>query len=236
MEFHLLISGALFIAMVMTISGVGLTMRIKENRKVVALSPIILGCVTFLVSFYLFFLMHIRFNWLIYGNWKPSWLSILLGVSCGIVIVPLAFWIEAWLTQLWYKKHISKNLTFLYMPVIGRSEAMDSVAQLAHQRFIFLWLSGVSSFGEEFFYRGVFLLGGMHAVHQSVITILLVQAVFYGINHIAFGVPAIIGKTILGLMLGVVAIIGGAFASFLLHLGYQYLVAKQFMESVGEYR
>ena len=56
----------------------------------------------------------------------------------------------------------------------------------------------------------------------------LLQAVFYGLNHIAFGPPALLGKTVLGLALGGAALLGGCLASLLAHLAYQYLVQRQF--------
>ena len=112
---------------------------------------------------------------------------------------------------------------------------MNTVAEIAQRKTVFAFLSAFSACGEELFYRGVFLLGGLTLTHEGILTLLFIQAILYGINHVAFGVPAIIGKSAFGFILGIVALFGGILTSILMHLLYQTLVARQFQKGRGDH-
>lgn len=119
---------------------------------------------------------------------------------------------------------------------------MSSVAELAQRPHKFMMLSFISIFGEEFFYRGVFLLGGLSfglaefdankenfsGTLTTVAYFLTIQAMLYGLNHIAFGLPAVTRKMVLGLFFGILAIFGGLLPPMIAHLFYQFLVIRQF--------
>ena len=58
---------------------------------------------------------------------------------------------------------------------------------------------------------------------------LVLQATFYAGSHLAFGLPAVLGKILLGLSLGAVALVSGSILpALMVHIGYQILVWRQF--------
>jgi len=153
-------------------------------------------------------------------------------LALGLVAATSMFFLEAGLNSLWIRmqRRFSNNmhtLSFFGAPMPGRVESMRQVAQVASQPILFAALSVFSAAAEEFFYRGVLLLATME-FEDKVVYPLLLQAIWYGLNHVAFGVPAVIGKTILGISLGAVALAGGLLPALVGHVFYQYLVYRQF--------
>ncbi|WP_166987971.1 CPBP family glutamic-type intramembrane protease [Canibacter zhoujuaniae] len=231
MDLQTLIGGALAISMTVAFVGVGLTVLPRWRHRTVSVMPVILAATTFAVGTYFIVTQNIASKVLIAGAVGVFDVQIFIfSIAGGSISAFLAFRLEAIITQRWYRNRVSRDLSFLYMPVARRSETMNAVGQLAQRNsIIFTALSILSAGGEEFFYRGVFLLGGFTFLHEDLLFhLLLLQAMVYGVNHIAFGIPAVAGKSVLGLILGVTAVAGGPIASLLVHLFYQFLVLLQF--------
>lgn len=228
MDMWTFISGALAISMVMALAGVGLTAMPAWRLRAVEIIPVILAVASFAVSGYFIVTQGIGVGDAFWGIVDVHWLGLLAGSVTGILLAIAAFWLEAHITRRWYSNRAGHDMYFLYMPVAGRSETMTAVAGIAQRSQYFAVLSLLSASGEEFFYRGVFLLGGTAVTHGTLAAFLLVQALLYGINHVAFGVPAVAGKCLLGVSLGVTALLGGIPASLIAHLFYQVLVLRQF--------
>ena len=235
MDIKTLIGYALTISMVMAGAGVGLTILPLRRQKAVSIMPIVLAATTFTISSYLLLTKGLPVYILLTGNFGASWINLCTSLVIGVPLTLLAFILEATGTRLWYQKNISHDVSFVYIPVAGRSETMNTVAEIAQRKTVFAFLSAFSACGEELFYRGVFLLGGLTLTHEGILTLLFIQAILYGINHVAFGVPAIIGKSAFGFILGIVALFGGILTSILMHLLYQTLVARQFQKGRGDH-
>lgn len=153
----------------------------------------------------------------------------------GLAGSALMFRFEARVTVGWYRLHAKllprqdESLSFLGMAMPGRAESMQHVARISSDKALFAGISLISSFAEEFFYRGALLLplaaGPGSGPPWSYLAL---QALWYAANHVAFGVPTIIGKTAFGLVLGVASLTGGLIPALAGHVLYQYLVYRQF--------
>lgn len=85
---------------------------------------------------------------------------------------------------------------------------------------------------EELLFRGALL----HAVLADVgpLPALLASALVFGMHHVAFGVKAIIGKVIAGLLWGWLVLISGTvIVSLVAHLVFQYLVWRRYQKVEG---
>lgn len=156
-----------------------------------------------------------------------------LALIAGLGGSALMFVFEARVTMGWYRLHSkllprqNTALPFLGMAMPGRAESMRHVAQVSSDKTLFAAISLLSAAAEEFFYRGALLLP-FAAAGGIPWSYLLLQALWYAANHVAFGVPAIIGKTALGLALGAAALMGGLVPALAGHVLYQYFVYRQF--------
>ena len=154
--------------------------------------PIVLAATTFTISSYLLLTKGLPVYILLTGNFGASWINLCTSLVIGVPLTLLAFILEATGTRLWYQKNISHDVSFLYIPVAGRSETMNTVAEIAQRKNGICFLIRIfSPAAKMLFYRGVFLLGGLTLTHEGILTLLFIQAILYGINHVAFGVPAI---------------------------------------------
>lgn len=228
MSINALVGGALTISMVMVLAGVGLTATPRWRPRAVTVMPIVLAITTCAMGGY--FVASIEDPRVLLTGVTPCppWWGVIFGSVTGMVFAYFAFLFEARVTRAWYRNKVSRDVWFLYVPIAGRSETMTGVAELAQKGRLFAFLSVVSACGEEFFYRGVFLLGGIVDLPGFAVQLFVIQAVLYGANHVAFGIPTVVGKTVLGFVLGAAAIVGGIPAAILTHLFYQFLVSRQF--------
>jgi Type II CAAX prenyl endopeptidase Rce1-like len=161
----------------------------------------------------------------------PGLLRTASATAAAVAAAAVLFRVEGRLTGWWARARAARRLSagapsFFGVDLPGRSESMRGVAAVAGKPRVFLGLSGWSAVMEEYFYRGVFLLGFAGIVPLAVL--LPSQAAWYGLNHLAFGVPALLGKTLLGAALGVAAVWGGVLPAMLAHAVYQLLVYRQF--------
>ncbi|HZB47794.1 MAG TPA: CPBP family glutamic-type intramembrane protease [Mycobacteriales bacterium] len=161
----------------------------------------------------------------------PAPLRTAAATAAAVAAAAVLFRAEGRLTGWWARVRAARRLSagapsFLGVDLPGRSESMREVAAVAGRPRVFFGLSGWSATMEEYFYRGVFLLGFAGIVPLAVL--LPSQAAWYGLNHVAFGLPALLGKTLLGAALGVAAVWGGVVPALLGHAAYQLLVYRQF--------
>ncbi|MDO5068132.1 MAG: CPBP family intramembrane metalloprotease [Propionibacteriaceae bacterium] len=85
---------------------------------------------------------------------------------------------------------------------------------------------------EELLFRGALL----HAILTDVgpLQALLASALVFGMHHVAFGVRAIIGKVVAGLLWGWLVLISGTVVvSLIAHLVFQYLVWRRYQKVEG---
>lgn len=174
------------------------------------------------------------------NDWRPA----LLGraerfTGWHVVAVGLAvsgawacFRAEAWAAAGWAKWRARRLRIPGGVPFLGssidRNEAMRAVATSASRPMFFALLSVWALVAEELFYRGAFLQVA-HQAGLGAVASIGSQAIWYALNHLAFGPPALLGKALLGLSLGCAAWGFGAIAAVPAHGYFQYLVLAQFL-------
>lgn len=121
--------------------------------------------------------------------------------------------------------------SFFGLDLPGRGESMADVAEIAQRPILYAVLSVWAVAGEELFYRGILIHHG--ALGAQVVVLVLVQAVAYGVTHLAFGPITVVGKTGLGLVLGAASLVGGLGPVLAAHLVYQDWVRGQFLAPRG---
>lgn len=110
----------------------------------------------------------------------------------------------------------------------GAEESIGGVAATARRPVLFGALTLWTAVGEEILYRGVVLLVCVPLGLDPWLALVL-QASFYAGNHLAFGPSALIGKLLLGLVLGGATLLSGSvLPGMVVHVGYQVLVWRQF--------
>lgn len=115
----------------------------------------------------------------------------------------------------------------LYLP--GRVESMAGVARIAERPAVFLGVSAASAMGEEMLFRGSMLTGLPWADPGVVAMVVGLQALLFAGTHLAFGWRTVAAKVLLGLALGIGALLGGlVLAALVPHLAYQVRVLRQF--------
>lgn len=230
-----LAGGVLTVSMVVAMAGIALSLEPRIRSRSVMVMPVVLAIASFGVGVFFLFRYDYGPISMVAGvvNVRLS-VAVPTAIVFGAVAGLGAFAFEGWLTRFWYSRHHSIELSFLYVTVAGRSESMGGVARLAQVGWLFAVLSIISASGEEFFYRGVMAVVGGQQSGIILWQVVLLQALLYGINHIPFGIPSVVGKTIFGVVLGVVAVIGGVLCSLLVHLAYQVIVSRQFRNSRKE--
>ena len=106
------------------------------------------------------------------------------------------------------------------------AEAFDVVRRISRRPGWFLAISLVTATAEELLYR-VAMLDGVATSHGAAVAV-VVQAAAYAANHLPFGVPAFVGKLVLGVLLGVVVVATGSVVPALVGHGcFQFLVYRR---------
>ena len=109
----------------------------------------------------------------------------------------------------------------------ARAETMSGVARIASHPGQFAAITGLTVVGEEAMFRGLFL-SSAGLVLISTVSVIAFQALLYGMTHLAFGWPSMIGKAVFGIALGAGAWLGGVLVAILAHGIYQVWVYQQF--------
>lgn len=105
-------------------------------------------------------------------------------------------------------------------------DAIDTVRVVSRSPGLFAAISLGSAVAEELVYRGA-MMDGLRA-STGVLVALAVQTLAYAANHLAFGAPAVVGKLILGLLLGsTVVAVSSVWPALVGHLWFQYLVWRR---------
>ncbi len=105
-------------------------------------------------------------------------------------------------------------------------DAREAVRAEASTRGAFATLAVVTAVVEELLFRGA-VFADLRAQNSLIVAVALSSIVF-GLHHIAFGVAAVVGKSVAGALWAALYVLGGtvliAMAS---HLAFQYLVARR---------
>jgi len=110
-----------------------------------------------------------------------------------------------------------------------RAETMDDVAETARSAPRYWTLSVVTVLAEEAFFRVAAPVALLTAGEPLAVALLL-PAALYALNHIGFGMASVLGKLLLGIVLGAGAWAAGALlVSVPVHLMYQAMVRRQFV-------
>ena len=110
----------------------------------------------------------------------------------------------------------------------GVDESFIGVALIAQRPAVFAGITLWTATAEEVLYRGTVLLVCVPLGLDPWLALVL-QATFYAGSHLAFGLPAVLGKILLGLSLGAVALVSGSILpALMVHIGYQILMWRQF--------
>ncbi|WP_314145876.1 type II CAAX prenyl endopeptidase Rce1 family protein [uncultured Leifsonia sp.] len=155
---------------------------------------------------------------------------------CGVVGAFAAFRAEKALSRMLFelRRRMHREKDEIALPASLRivdtpspTESLNEIRRMARRPGLFAFLTAWTTVAEELFYRGAVLLISVPLGLDPVLG-LVVQAFFYALNHIAFGLPALIGKLILGLLLGAVTLWSGSLIpAFTAHAAFQALVWKQ---------
>lgn len=153
-----------------------------------------------------------------------------LMVIVTIVIGRLSFALERWLLSLRRQTNEDANLPAALQgfDIPNRGESMLGIAGVATRPLLFSLLTAVTVIGEELFFRGLFLTHGIGPDAHSLLLVIAVQAVLYALTHVVFGAATVAGKIVLGIGLGVGAMVAGLFVAIIGHAVYQYWVYRQF--------
>ncbi|MBC9957967.1 CPBP family intramembrane glutamic endopeptidase [Yimella sp. cx-51] len=228
-----LVTACVLLVVTMGATGLALAVQPQLRRQSVVLMPILLGAVCLGLAVYLF-----RGHWpesggpnigehLVWGfAGRPS-LWLVAGAVVAAAGVMAAFVTESRLRR-WQARHQrgGDSLDFLGLPTQSSAETMSEVAHTAQRPWLFAALSVWAATTEEVFYRGAILIASLDT--SMVVGAFVLQAVTYGIIHLAFGWPAVIGKVVLGCALGAAALLAGIVPAVLAHWGFQWMVGQQF--------
>jgi len=205
----------------------------RGRESLPLLSPFLLGLLCFVIAFFLTSALHLGEAETVVGSGIPSILiaGVVLGSAAGFG----AFCIEKWLSRQFYRRRrreqaiaksaLPASLQFIGLP--SSDESFSGVRNIARVPWLFVITSMWTITGEELLYRGVVVIGGVSVGLDPVVAVAL-QGIFYSLNHLAFGIPALFGKLIFGVLLGLVALLtGSVLPCLVVHAVYQLLVYRQ---------
>jgi membrane protease YdiL (CAAX protease family) len=139
--------------------------------------------------------------------------------------VPCAFapyWLELALSALLHGRH--------KLPVTGLDGARDSVAEASTDRRRFALVAVLTAVAEEVLFRGAVL----HEVttHRGALLGVIAASLVFGLHHVSFGLPAIAGKTLAGVLWAGLMLLTGLIAVPLVaHLLFQSLVYRRMVRT-----
>lgn len=228
-------TAAVAVSITIAVAGLALGLSPRWRPHLVVAMPVVVGLACVLTGAVVLAqggfdrdaLAHIAFG---AAGGPDAARSVTVGVAACVAAVAL-FQLEKWLVPAWERVRRRRRLamdapSFLGAELPGRSQAMAEVARVAERPVAFGALSAWAAAGEEFFYRGVLLTGWVGG--PAAVALIPLQAAWYGSNHLAFGLPAVLGKTLLGIALGIAAVAAGLLPALAAHLLYQVLVFRQF--------
>lgn len=164
-------------------------------------------------------------------DWPPL-AGVVVGLSVGLLGAWGAFHAERALLRLRRPSRApgpGLPLGGATLDLPGRAESMTGVARVAERPVLFLGVSAASAVGEELLFRGSMLTDLPWADPGAVTLVVGLQAVLFAGTHLAFGWRTVAAKVLLGLALGVGALLGGlVLAALIPHLAYQAGVLRQF--------
>jgi len=108
-----------------------------------------------------------------------------------------------------------------------RAEAFDAARVISRSPATFAAISVITAIAEELLYRGAMLyLLGQHLDASLAVAI---QAMAYALNHVAFGVTAVVSKLLFGAVLGVSVVLADSLVpAIAAHCLFQFLVWRRF--------
>lgn len=209
-----------------------LALRPGWRRIIPVASPVLLAMSCVVAAFWVLAVLGVGMASVDSG---VGWPVILMLTVATTAAGAAAFGGEKWLSVRWGRGRapaansigaLPASLAFVQMP--SRDESFRAVRAMAANPAQFTFLTVLTVAAEEFLYRYVILLVCVPA-GLDLLAGLALQAVLYSLNHIAFGIPALIGKLGFGLVLGAGTLLSGSVIPALIaHLCYQLLVARQF--------
>ncbi|PDQ36464.1 MAG: hypothetical protein B5766_00500 [Candidatus Lumbricidophila eiseniae] len=217
---------------ILGVFSVALSLSGLRGRKLLALlSPLLLGVICFTVAFFMADALHLGVKEVIGGGLS---LILIVGAVSGSAAALGAFQFEKWLSRQFYRRRrqqaviegaLPASLQFVGLPSSG--ESFMGVRDIARVPWLFAITSAWTIIGEELLYRGVVVIGGA-SVGLDPFVAVVAQGVFYSLNHLAFDVPALAGKLLFGVVLGLVALwTGSVLPCLVVHAVYQVLVYRQ---------
>lgn len=209
-----------------------LALRQKWRRAIPIVSPVLLGVSCFATAFWVLAAIRPRVVPSVFG---ADWFAVAGLTLATILAGGVAFAGEKWLSLRLARRRsrtgrsigaLPPSLAFIQVP--SRDESFRAVRSLAAKPAQFIALTLLTVTTEELLYRYVILLVCVPAGLEP-LGALAIQGVLYSLNHLAFGIPAIVGKLCLGLILGVSTLLASSVIPALVaHFCYQFLVARQF--------
>ncbi|WIK64423.1 CPBP family intramembrane glutamic endopeptidase [Gleimia hominis] len=153
------------------------------------------------------------------------WKKMNWGLPLALLLVPAAA-IVPYFIELALSAASRGNAPSLGAGIFLR-DAEPAVGALLDRPLVWWSVAVGTALTEEFLFRGAVL----HAVLSDTRPLLaiLASAVVFGLHHVAFGINAIIGKILAGLLWGgLVLLAGTVFASITAHLLFQCLVWRRY--------
>ena len=148
---------------------------------------------------------------------EPIWLL----VPAGLVLAPacalLPYWTELALATLLHNRH--------RLPISGLDGARESVTEVGADRVRFAAIAICTAVVEEVLFRGAVLYEV--SVHRGLWLAVLAASLVFGLHHVSFGLPAMAGKALAGLLwAGLMLLTGLIVVPIAAHLLFQLLVLK----------
>jgi membrane protease YdiL (CAAX protease family) len=140
------------------------------------------------------------------------WFTVITIVVSGSFFVILLYQIISYLTSAKYREKVKTNL-HNSAAKSHYDAVMNNIAipRSRKEKQLFFWLALTAGFGEELVFRG-FLYHNLHAIFTdiSLIIIMLIGSITFGLLHIYQSFSGVIKTTILGALLGCLYLVTGS--------------------------